>query len=368
MAVADTSVRSTSTEVGAREDYWRRVRRRAIVAYCALLAVFVALVGIPTDREGLLLWIFAAFGIHSLGRGWRHMRQAVIDWLPFSVVLLLYDYTRGAADTLGMPVHVSGPADADRWMFGGTVPTVWLQEHFYTVGDARWYDAVVTLIYTSHFLFTPLLAAVLWLRNRPVFVRWITRVVTLSLVGLTTYILYPAAPPWYGAREGEIDPVVRTTSRGWSEMGLNHAGQVLSKGQAAVNAVAAMPSLHVGFAALVALFLIPRVRWWWRVPLGIYPFAMALILTYSGEHYVVDALFGILAAALVVVGCRLAERWIAQRRAARVSGLSDTFVPAALPAARSNGNGSRPEQPEQVEPAGEPQVDPARQPAPDLNR
>ena len=49
---------------------------------------------------------------------------------------------------------------------------------------------------------------------------------------------------------------------------------LFSEGQASVNLVAAVPSLHSAFSALVAMFLWGRVRPWLRPLLALYPLAM----------------------------------------------------------------------------------------------
>ena len=370
MAVAETSVRLAPesievTEVEVRERRWRRIRRRTAAAYCAILSLFVLLVGIPTDREGLVLWIVAGLGIRCLGRGWRSFGGVLLDWLPFTAVLVVYDYTRGFADGLGMPIHVHGPINADLWMFHGVLPTQWMQQHFYTPGVVHWYDAAVTLVYTSHFVATPVVAAVLWLRNRREWARFISRVIALAFVGVSVYILYPAAPPWLASRDGVIDPVARLTSRGWTELGLNHAGQVLSKGQAAVNLVAAMPSLHTAYATLIALFFIRRVRWWWRIPLACYPMAMGAALVYSGEHYAVDVFFGWATGVAVIIAAAVVERPLVARRLARAGARTvGELVEVPLRAASADGTaradvggtrfGSTPHQPATRTPGADP--------------
>ena len=57
--------------------------------------------------------------------------RILVDWLPFVGFLMLYDITRGFADELGRPIHVTEPLDAEKWLFHGIVPTQWLQEHLY---------------------------------------------------------------------------------------------------------------------------------------------------------------------------------------------------------------------------------------------
>lgn len=307
-----------STEDAAQEQRWRRIRRRVAVGYFVLLAIFIWLVGIPTDRTSLLLWILAGLGIRSLGRGWATYRRVLLDWLPFTAVLFAYDYSRGVADNLGIDTHVRAPVRADEWLFGGTLPTSWLQDQLYHAGDPRWYDAVVTIVYMSHFLATPIIAVILWLINRQVWKAFITRVIVLSLAGLATYVLYPMAPPWYASERGFTDPIVRISSRGWLELGLNKAGNMLGDAQAGANPVAAMPSLHVAFAALVMMFMMRYVARWARPLWALYPVLMALVLIYSGEHYVIDGLFGVLYAALVMLGVGWWERRRERRRATAV--------------------------------------------------
>ncbi len=139
----------------------------------------------------------------------------------------------------------------------------------------------------------------LWLRSREAWKAFITRVIALSIAGLVTYVLFPAAPPWYAAREGVIGPVIRASSRGWLWLHVNHAGNLLSEGQAASNPVAAMPSLHTAFATMIALYVASQLHSRWRLLLALYPLAMGLALVYLGEHYVVDLLAGIIYAAVV---------------------------------------------------------------------
>jgi membrane-associated phospholipid phosphatase len=136
-------------------------------------------------------------------------------------------------------------------------------------------------------------------------------VVTLAVAGLTTYVLLPTAPPWLASSQGDLDgpPVLRLTSEGFEQVGLNMVGSALSLGQHLVNPVAAMPSLHVAFATLAAGFWWPRVRRPYRLMLPLYPAAMCFALTYSGEHYVLDDLAGVAYALVILLGFR----WVRQR-------------------------------------------------------
>jgi PAP2 superfamily protein len=289
-----------------RFAHWGAVRRCALALYFGSLILWSAIYGIPVQRELVVLWICGALACASLGRHPREILQLLIDWLPIVIVLSAYDFTRGAADSFGIGVHVHPMIDFDRLAFFGQTPTEWLQGHLDGPGVA-WWDVAFTLIYTSYFIVPFALAGVLWARDRLAFRRFTNRVVTLALAGLATYIAFPAAPPWMAAQQGLLERVHRTTSDGWQVIGGGTAG-LFSEGQASVNMVAAVPSLHAAFTALVALFLWRRVRPALRPLLVLYPLAMGLALIATGEHYFFDVLLGWLYAGAVMGGWAWWER------------------------------------------------------------
>lgn len=268
----------------------RRVLRRVLLCLLGLsFAGACVLEGLPTDRIVLLGWVVAGLAVHAVADGVRPLGRLLADWLPLVALLLAYDASRGLADGFGAPVHVSEPAAADRWLGAGHLPTVVLQAHW----DAAWWEALATLVYASHFVVTPVVLAVLWIRDRQRWVRYARLVIALSAAGLVTYVLYPAAPPWLAARDGVIEPVQRLSGAGWEVLGLPRAGALLADSQGQVNQVAAVPSLHTAFAVLTCLVLLPAARrTWQRLLLLAYGPTMALVLVWAGEHYVVDTVLG----------------------------------------------------------------------------
>jgi hypothetical protein len=279
-----------------RSDRYRGLRRLLSGGLLGVLVGTCVVAGLPTDRVVLLGWVLAALAVQSLGRGRAALVRLLTDWVPLGALLLLYDRSRGMADSLGIAVHVTEPAAVDRWLGDGVLPTVWLQQHW----GASWWAAVASLVYSSHFVVTPLVLAVLWLRDRARWVGYARLVLALSAAGLVTYVLYPAAPPWLASRDGVIEDVDRISSSGWAVLGLPKAGTLLHTGQGQVNAVAAVPSLHTAFAVLTCLVLLPLAhRLWQRVALVAYAVVMPVVLVWSGEHYVVDTLLGVLYAGAI---------------------------------------------------------------------
>lgn len=277
-----------------RQNNWRPVRRLCLLAYAFGVAALVAADGVPTNRIVLMTIVVAGLSIGSIGYGWRRFSRVLIDWLPFTLVLLVYDLSRSLSDRAGLPLHEQDVLGAERLLFAGHIPTLWLQHHLYSPGQVHWYDALATLVYTSHFLATPILAAILWMRNREAWVAFISRVIVLSFAGLITYVLFPEAPPWLAAQDGLVSPVHRLSAEGWVWLHWPHLESLVDAAQnQGSNLVAAMPSLHTAFATLIAVFIATRLTSRWRYLLYLYPAAMGFTLVYTGEHYVLDVVAGV---------------------------------------------------------------------------
>ena len=231
------------SEVGF--PYWGAVRACALSLYVVALVAYTIAYGIPVQRELVIAWTCGALACASIGRPPREILQLVLDWLPIVAVLMVYDFTRGMADSMGIGVNVTPMIDFDRFVFFGETPTEWLQERLYDPGVVHWWDVAFTLVYTSYFIVPFAVAGVLWAREPAAFLQFTKRLVSLALAGLATYILFPAAPPWMAGEQGLID-VHRTTGKGWEVLDVEMAA-MFSRSQGAVNLVAAVPSLHSAF-------------------------------------------------------------------------------------------------------------------------
>ena len=304
----------------ARRPVRALVRWGVPAAYLAGLAAYVAAAGVPLSRDTLLLWVAGALLAFSITDPRRFARGLVVDWLPFAAILFLYDLLRGYADGLLTTAHEWPQLEADRWLFGGTAPTVWLQDHFWHgAADLRWYDYATWGVYITHFLATPLLAAVLWIAASPRFRRLLAMIVVLALAGFATYALFPAVPPWLASVHETLPPTDRVVPTVWSTIHWANVDAIFETGSQYANDVAAMPSLHAAYSLLVALFL------WGMAParlralrplLLLYPLAMGLALVYGSEHYVVDILAGWLYALAAFGGVNAVADRLAGRRGA----------------------------------------------------
>ena len=153
----------------------------------------------------------------------------------------------------------------------------------------------------THFFVPYVVTAYLWLRDRQRWRAWLAQFSLMTSLGLAGYVLLPTMPPWLASANGFLPAVERTALRGWRLFNFHIAESLIHKGQATTNLVAAFPSLHAAFPALLTMFFWSRLGSWGRATLMAYTLAMALTLVISGEHYVVDVLGGWAVAAVTVL-------------------------------------------------------------------
>ena len=301
--------------------------------YLAVLSAYMWREGIPVGRERLLIWIvlgLLALSTANVG-GWA--RGVVLEWLPFALVLAVYDLLRGHADGLLFSTWYRPQLEADAFLFGGNVPTVWLQDRLWHGPDTiRWYDYAAWAVYVSYFVATYLVAGLLWFFARAQFRRYVACVVLLAGMAFATFALFPAAPPWLASRMGELDPTTRLIgpiSGHIPFLSLSFEG-LYERGSEYANPVAAVPSLHAAYTLLITLFLWRSAPRWARPLLAAYPLAMAFALTYTAEHYVFDILLGWTYTVIAVwVVNRVADR---MQCACEPAGLiTATAKPSAMP-------------------------------------
>ena len=269
------------------------VRIGAPLVWAVATLFCVAGLGMPTSREAILIWLLTGMLAFSASNLRNRLPRLVVDWTPFVALLLVYDLLRGFADGLLFPARELPQIRLENLLFGTPAPTVRLQSHFWHgADDIRWWDYLAWFVYLTHFVATLVAAAALWTFAHDRFRRYAWMVCTLTLAGFATYVLYPAVPPWMAARDGDFGQSNRIIPIVWEHVPIAHFSSLFEHGVHYANNVAAMPSLHAGYALLFSLFLWPIVPRWVRPLLALYPLAMAWALVYTGEHYLVDCVAG----------------------------------------------------------------------------
>jgi membrane-associated phospholipid phosphatase len=299
---------------GWRSHWIARVALPAI--YLLGTAVAIDRIGLPYSQDWIFVWIVGLMLALSIGDGQHTVRRLIKDWLPIIVALLAYDLLRGVADGADFSIHWSAPVHADEVLGLGQVPTIRLQDALYTPGHLHFWDYAAFSFWFSHFFATLLVAVAIWRFRYEWFHRFAACIVVLAALGLATYVVFPAAPPWLAADQGYIDHTYRITHAVVNHLPVPKAGAMFQKGTDWGNDVAAVPSLHAGYTMLICLFLWPRLNPRWRPLLAAYPIGMGLSLMYLGEHYLIDILLGWAYAAATILVVNWGAERLRERRAA----------------------------------------------------
>jgi hypothetical protein len=174
--------------------------------------------------------------------------------------------------------------DAQRWLTGPLELNVqrWMLDVPGAIDVLNHYYVFV------HFPATTIFLAWAFARHRdryPAIRNWF---VGVTLVAMVIHVVFPLAPP--RMLDGYVDTL--------REYGPNIYPEDPSRSLA--NQFAAMPSLHFGWALMVAIGIITvmkgRLRWWWLA----HPAVTLLAIVATGNHYLLDA--AIAAALAMVVG------------------------------------------------------------------
>lgn len=284
-----------------------------ILGYAALVVVLMVVAGLAITPDVMAV----AFGLVAviLGRGRLFLR----DWLPFIALLLAYELMRGLADDAGLPLHTIDLARADRFLAFGALPTKLLQDALRPASGVDTIAVLATIVYMLHFVLPLATGFALWLWRRAQYYDFVASLILLSLAGFVTYLLMPAAPPWYVASHGLLNgpdgyPTIFYLKPGAFETlatALGFDGRYvysIAFGSVNPNAVAAFPSLHVAYPFLTFLVLrraFGRVGW---LAFG-YMLLVAFSVLYTGDHWLIDALAGIAYAYVAYYAVVHAPRW-----------------------------------------------------------
>lgn len=292
-----------------------RLAAVAIFVYLAFVAYMMILSGTWVTPDLLVIaLVLVAFVI---GQGRLFLR----DWLPFIFIFLAWEAMRGYADNLGAPVHSDSVIALERLISFGIVPTVELQRLFHRADQANALDIATSLIYAAHFVFPLAIAFIFWLRDRPLYYRFVGTLMLMALVGFVFFLLLPVAPPRFAGRHGEDLGVADVIADTLHNIGLQTSADWLYT-NLNPNDNAAFPSLHAAFP-LLALFFVRRL--WtpgaWLV--GAWTLCVWFAIVYLGHHYIVDVIGGALLAAgayWIVIRLGALDRLLAWLMAIKVPG------------------------------------------------
>lgn len=245
-------------------------------------------VGIAPDRYALILLLGSLLV--------KRTRSFILDWVPFLLILISYDFLRGLAySKLITNVHYLELIKAEEWIFQ-VIPTITLQKNFFNPASLAWYDFTSTIFYFLHFALPLAFGYFLWMYNKTHFRQFVIAISLLSYAAWVTFVFYPTAPPWLAAKEQLLPEVTKILDYTLGAFPTTYEFPTIYH-NLNPNPVAAVPSLHGAYPFLVLLFFI---RFFKLKGLLFLPYVLIVwtSMVYLGEHYVVDLLIGAFYASL----------------------------------------------------------------------
>jgi len=239
----------------------------------------------------------------------------VYDWVTNLAPLRLQEAVANGRGILSLErsLHLDPELTLNRWL-----------ERHHTLGIiiSYYYD-------NAHFVVTLGLLAWLWWRRPDLYRPLRNSLVLINVIGFAVFWRYPVAPPRLLPGSGFVDIVARSNTFGsW------HTGALASD----ADQLGAMPSLHLAWAAWSALAMWRLTRRpVWRVLTVLYPVVVAAAVLTTGNHYLADAIAGVLTMALSVGAVELWQRhWPTRWRFGRAhrSPLRPGPAPAPTPQPR----------------------------------
>ena len=230
----------------------------------------------PRDLAWQILLFCGAYWVYRLVRGQVYDQSAAA-----------FANARDIVD-LQQALHVFVEPDIQQWAM-----------------RAGWVEDVGSWMYlNTHFVVTTVTLAFIYLfRNEHFY--WVRNMFMVAMgLALVGYVAFPTAPPRLMTEFGFTDSVMDFT-------GVSSTSDV----NALYNPYAAVPSMHVGFALMLAISVIRMTRHRWvKVVWAIYPLVVSAVVVVTANHWIFDAVTGAAVAAVSALAAQVlfARVWPAQ--------------------------------------------------------
>ncbi len=216
----------------------------------------------------------------------RRTRPLLIGEIAVVALLVFaYDRVRALAELRPAAALANGQLviDAERFLHVDIELTanLWLTSHRMLSELSSWYYQ------TAHLTVTLLVLALCYWRRPDAYRSARNALVAINVVGFMVFWVFPVAPP-------------RLAGAGFVDTALAAGVSAPTDPSASMNPYAAMPSLHLAWAAWVAVVgLLLTRQLLARVLCVAYPLVTAVVVMITANHYLFDVLAGVAVALLM---------------------------------------------------------------------
>jgi inositol phosphorylceramide synthase catalytic subunit len=265
-----------------------------LIVSVSYLLLSKVLIGFKTEQL-ILVALFNALFYVSFAT-----RKFITGFSIFIIFWIIFDYMKAFPNYLYSTVHIESLYNAEKDLFGISVkgqtltPNEYFERNTYTSLDLIsgffylcWVP--VPLAFAAYLFFS---------KRREQFMYFALTFLLVNLLGFIGYYLYPAAPPWYIQHYGfKFNPHTPGNTAGLRRFDeFFNAGIFNALYSKSSNVFAAMPSLHSAYNLIVLYYGIINKLGWINLFFATVVAGIWFAAVYSGHHYLLDVLAGILCA------------------------------------------------------------------------
>jgi hypothetical protein len=216
----------------------------------------------------------------------------------FLAVGILYDQILPHLFQLRPEPHVADLYHLEQKLFGihtasGTlIPSEWFEEH-----TSPWLDVPTGFGYMTYMFESFIVAAWMFFKDEEQTTKLAWAFLIVNIIGFTSWIVFPAAPPWYVAKYGlgparmDAIPSAAGAARFDAFFGITYFSGFYQRSH---NVYGAMPSLHVAYPFVVLLAAWRMPQRWLRWSCLAFFVLVTFAAVYLQHHYVIDAIAGVI--------------------------------------------------------------------------
>lgn len=249
------------------------------------------------------IYIIILYAVLIAVKPTRKLALALTPWLIFACS---YDWMRFLPNYEVAPIDVKGLYDAEKALFGiGTGASTLIPGEYFATHHCTFADFMAGFFYLCWVPVPLAFAIYLYLKgDKRNYLRFSIAFLFVNLLGFCGYYIHPAAPPWYAMNYG-FTPILNTPGnvaglgRFDALLGIDIFHSIYGNNS---NVFAAVPSLHAAYMLIATVYAaISKQKHVTTIVFAFICMGIWWTAVYTGHHYIIDVLLGILTAVLGIV-------------------------------------------------------------------
>ncbi len=283
---------------------FHRFTKTNIFANIIIIALYLLwasiLGGIRQDQLMLIAVWLTGYYAHKTSR------RFVLGFSIFIVYWIIYDSMRFVPNYEVSAVHIKQPYEFEKSLFGITYNNIlYTPSEFFAITHSKFLDILSGLFYINWVPIPLAFAVYLFIKDKVLFTKFSLVFLFVNLIGFVIYYIYPAAPPWYVALYGfDLNLGVAGNTAGLAHfdelVGVPVFANIYNKN---ANVLAAIPSLHSSYPIIVLVYAIKKKLGAINIFFVLFMLGIWFSAVYSGHHYIIDVLGGIIVALMGILMC-----------------------------------------------------------------